>query len=190
MSLFSYVVRHDLGFAPNPYGGLLTLATCKPRIRKTARKGDYLVGTGSAATVGSTRLVYAARVSEVVSLADYGCRPEFACKVPRQSGQPHERCGDNIYVCDRGRWQQRPNNFHDAASIERDLSGENALVCREFRYFGIHAIAIPEHLQWMIKKGPGHKRITDDRLIDSIVAWLRTLPMAPQDSQQGDAWAS
>jgi hypothetical protein len=53
----------------------------------------------------------------------------------------------------------------------------------------LNAIAIPADLQWMIKKGPGHKRITDDRLIDSIVEWLRALPMAPQDSQQRDAWA-
>jgi Nucleotide modification associated domain 2 len=41
-SVFSYVVTHDKGFAPNPYFGFLTLATCKPQIRKSARVGDWL----------------------------------------------------------------------------------------------------------------------------------------------------
>lgn len=34
MTLYSYVVAHDFGFAPNPFDGLCTLATCKPDIRK------------------------------------------------------------------------------------------------------------------------------------------------------------
>jgi len=42
-SLYSYVVRYDSGFAPNPFGGYCTLATCKPEIRKTAQLGDWLV---------------------------------------------------------------------------------------------------------------------------------------------------
>ena len=36
MEIFSYVITHDSGFAPNPFGGFLTLATCKPKIRKSA----------------------------------------------------------------------------------------------------------------------------------------------------------
>ena len=42
-SLFSYVVRSDGGFAPNPFFGYCTLATCKPRIRKGALVGDWIV---------------------------------------------------------------------------------------------------------------------------------------------------
>ena len=56
MNMFSYVITHDSGFAPNPFQGFLTLATCKPLVRKTAKVGDVLVGTGSASTVGNTRL--------------------------------------------------------------------------------------------------------------------------------------
>jgi hypothetical protein len=48
MTLYSYVVAHDFGFAPNPFDGLCTLATCKPDIRKKAAVGDYIVGTGCA----------------------------------------------------------------------------------------------------------------------------------------------
>ncbi|WP_347927045.1 hypothetical protein [Pseudomonas helvetica] len=38
--IYSYVITHDHGFAPNPHGGVLTLATCKPVIRRTAEKGS------------------------------------------------------------------------------------------------------------------------------------------------------
>ncbi|WP_198140678.1 Nmad2 family putative nucleotide modification protein [Polaromonas naphthalenivorans] len=30
-----YLMTHDSGFAPNPFHGTLTLATCKPGIRRT-----------------------------------------------------------------------------------------------------------------------------------------------------------
>ena len=65
-SIFSYVVVHDSGFAPNPFGGVLTLATCKPQIRKTAQPSDWLVGTGSVRTVGADRIVYAARIADAI----------------------------------------------------------------------------------------------------------------------------
>jgi hypothetical protein len=39
-SIFVYVVKHDGGFAPNPFHGFCTLACCKPKIRKGAKEGD------------------------------------------------------------------------------------------------------------------------------------------------------
>jgi hypothetical protein len=34
----------DTGFAPNPFHDFLTLATCKPDIRKKAQIGDWVLG--------------------------------------------------------------------------------------------------------------------------------------------------
>ena len=82
MDIFSYVIPHDSGFAPNPFCGVLTLATCKPRIRKTAQKGDFIVGTGSAATVGNDKLVYAAEIDDVVPIAEYGTSKKYRTKRP------------------------------------------------------------------------------------------------------------
>ena len=45
--IYSYVVRYDSGFAPNPFYGFCTLATCKPDIRRAANVGDWIVGSGS-----------------------------------------------------------------------------------------------------------------------------------------------
>jgi len=51
--LYSYVVDHDLGFAPNPFGGCCTLAKCKygskrRNIVEMAETGDWIAGTGGA----------------------------------------------------------------------------------------------------------------------------------------------
>ena len=45
--LYSYVLREDTGFAPNPYHGFCTLACCKGPIRMRAEVGDWIIGTGS-----------------------------------------------------------------------------------------------------------------------------------------------
>lgn len=45
--LYSYVLRHDDGAAPNPFWGTCTLTICKPDIRRTANIGDWIAGTGS-----------------------------------------------------------------------------------------------------------------------------------------------
>jgi hypothetical protein len=36
MTVFSYVVAKDGGFAPKPFHAFCTLACCKPKIRETA----------------------------------------------------------------------------------------------------------------------------------------------------------
>ncbi len=104
MDIFSYVITHDFGFAPNPFGGLLTLATCKPKFRLSAAKGDFVVGTGSAATVGNQKLVYAAKVDEVISIEDYSRLAEYEIKRPAGGTPWWRKHGDNIYLRANGKW--------------------------------------------------------------------------------------
>ena len=40
--LYNYVVREDIGFAPNVQNGLCSLGLSKPRIRRAAKIGDWL----------------------------------------------------------------------------------------------------------------------------------------------------
>lgn len=51
--IYSYVVRYDSGFAPNPFYGYCTLATCKPDIRRAAEVGDWLVAPATTAALGA-----------------------------------------------------------------------------------------------------------------------------------------
>ena len=81
--LYGYKMTHDTGFAPNPYHGVLTLATCKPLIRKWARKGYWISGWTSNSVQGKRndepfhfkdeeqKLIYLAKVSEVLNFEEY-----------------------------------------------------------------------------------------------------------------------
>ena len=69
--MYSYVVARDYGFAPNPFHGFCTLATCKPEIRRTAHVGDWIVGTGSKKKGRDAHVVYAMRVTEKMTFNAY-----------------------------------------------------------------------------------------------------------------------
>src|SRR6266566_24848 len=93
--LFSYVVDHDLGYAPNPFGGFCTLAKCKygtvrsrngsirRNIVELAEEGDWIAGTGGvdlSKSAGHGKLIYAMRVDEIISLAEY-CRGNIGNRI-------------------------------------------------------------------------------------------------------------
>ena len=63
MKLYSYVMKYDDGFAPNTTGEYLTLATCKPNIRRVAKVGDYVIGTGSLPRGNQGNLIYIMQVT-------------------------------------------------------------------------------------------------------------------------------
>ena len=176
MDLFSYVIAIDSGFAPNPFGGFLTLACCKPRIRRVAKRGDYIMGTGSRRTVGNTKLVYAAEVSDVVTLEEYGMLPKYQFKQPSDSGPWWKPLGDNIYEKVGGKLIQRENASHSYTDKARDLSGKNVLICKTFWYFGDCPEEIPTRFHEFIKKGPAHKRMQKSPLVKQFLAWLHKKP--------------
>jgi hypothetical protein len=176
MKLSSYVVVHDYGFAPNPFGGVLTLATCKPDIRKSAELGDWIMGTGSKQGVGSNRLLFAGCVSQVLLMDVYGSSSDFKSKIPLFGSDPWKRRGDNIYVKENGQWRQRKNPFHDEGNIAHDLSGKNVLVCQQFWYFGAKAPQIPTECSSLIKVGSKHKNNIGNPAIHPFFVWLQSLP--------------
>ena len=170
----SYVVKHDCGFAPNPFGGVLTLATCKPVIRKSACVGDWVMGTGSSEGIGSGKLLFIAEVSKVVTLEEYGHSEEYAFKIPRKSDKG-SRCGDNIYYKnEEGEWNQRENEFHKPHHQNQDIAGENVLVCEKFWYFGEAALEIPSQFVGLVKSGPGHKNNVGNPEVPAFLAWVRS----------------
>lgn len=91
MHLIAYKMTNDSGFAPNPFHGKLTLATCKPGIRSSGNRriGDWVAGFTSATlcgdTVGSERLVYLMRVDEILPIEDYFLDPRFEAKIPKKA---------------------------------------------------------------------------------------------------------
>jgi hypothetical protein len=175
VDIFSYVITCDRGFAPNPFGGFLTLATCKPRIRRAAGEDDLVLATGSVSSPYKRKLVYAAVVSKVIPWEQYGSSAEYKIKRPSTKGKWWRKHGDNIYAKVNKKWKRRRNEYHTTGeTMLHDLRGNNVLVCKRFWYFGADAKDIPANLRKVIQKGRGHKRIEDDALAHEFLKWLES----------------
>lgn len=190
MRLYSYVVRYDSGFAPNPFYGWCTLATCKKVIRRTAKVGDWIVGTGSdnQQVQRGGHLVYAMRVTEAMTFNDYDLDPRFQSKKPYRKGSRKQSCGDNIYYRNttNTRWLQR-DSFHSnidgtrrADHVERDTGVNRVLASDRFVYFGGAGPRIPETLtaadgRPLCKEGIGYYAFDDLPFIAKVEAWIESL---------------
>src|SRR6185295_1040051 len=96
--VYMYVVQRDFGFAPNPFHGYCTLATCKPGIRRTAKVDDWGIG------MGGSRL----RATKTITFNEYWPSLEFLDKRPVRHGSNKMMVGDNIYHLDvaTNEWRQ------------------------------------------------------------------------------------
>ena len=182
--LYSYVVQHDHGFAPNPFWAVCTLANCKPVIRAHATVGDLIIGTGSADLGLAGHLVYWMRVDEIMLFDEYWAHLRFARKKPNMRGSTMHRYGDNIYWTGPDGTFQQLDSFHSeddgslsVANRERDTgTTQKVLIGSEFAYYGKAAPIIPHELGFVVKKGPSHKcQFADDDRI-AVEAWIATLP--------------
>ena len=186
----SYVVRYDSGFAPNPFYGYCTLATCKPNIRKGADIGDWVVGSGSndRSVRRGGHLVYAMRVTEAMTFDEYGADPRFESKKPYRSGSRKQSCGDNIYfrVSPTATWQQR-DSFHSSADgslnadhVARDTGVNRILISNDYVYFGGEGPEFPKELKdqqgrSLCKAGIGLTSFDDPELVAKMEKWVRDL---------------
>jgi hypothetical protein len=153
--LFSYVVDHDCGIAPDPADDYCTLAKCKFKgrggrrnIAELAREGDWIVGTGGVKKVsaGHGKIVYAMRVDEKLPLARYYEDKRF-----------------------KGRKDNTATGEHQEDRF--------VLISQHFYYFGRNAIDIEEvpkkHLKHSLEKtGPGFRADFDEEFIKDFVKWL------------------
>lgn len=151
--MYSYVVDHDNGVAPNPSRGLCTLAKCKfsksgkRNVVEMAEVGDWIIGTGGSAglargeSAGRGKLIYAMRVEEKVPLAAY-CRKYAGKRID--------------------------------ADHEPVVDGRFALLSRHFYYFGRNALPIPQRFldHPLEKKGPGYRRDFSESFIKEFTGWL------------------
>jgi hypothetical protein len=184
VTVYSYVVEHDLGFAPNPFHSVCTLACCKPQIRKKAQEGDYILGTGAARLKLQGQLIYWMRVDEVLTFDEYWNDPRFKRKRPVMAGSTHLRYGDNIYHSDGGKGFRQEDSFHsleDGSTSRGDLKRDTGttdriLLARDFAYWGRSAVKLPRELRCFVKKGPGHLRKFTERQLGRFFEWLEERP--------------
>lgn len=174
--LFTYKVAHDGGSAPNPYGGICTLAICKPKIRSVAEPGDVVVGFGCMNE--ARRIIYCMVVKESLPWDKYikRCNDSIKGKIP--TSNKHQ--GDCI-------WRDA-NNYEDARKswsrhdgredFERDVkNGKNVLIGEKFWYFGSHdknSITIPpdNDLVGIIPRAQGHRSSSNMNFRDKFVKFF------------------
>jgi hypothetical protein len=125
--MYVYKMVVDNGGAPCVTGKLLSLAICKPKIRKSALPGSLIFGFGGKEY--QERLIYIARVTEQLKKAYYQ-QPQYA------------RRPDCIYRVEEDRAVRRNSARYHVNSDERKkdvgLHFESAyvLLSDDFRYLG------------------------------------------------------
>src|SRR5438093_13698108 len=67
--IYYYILSHDGGIAPCVDTGLLTLAICKPGIRRTAVQGDWIIGFSPRET--GWKLSFMAKVTDKINGEKY-----------------------------------------------------------------------------------------------------------------------
>lgn len=191
--IHSYVVRYDSGFAPNPFYGYCTLATCKPSIRKSAAIGHWVVGSGSndRSVRRGGHLVYAMRVTEVMTFDEYDQDARFEPKKPYRNGSRRQSCGDNIYfrATPKCSWQQR-DSFHSRTDgsinsdhVTRDTGVDRILISDDYVYFGGEGPKFPEELKdqqgrHICKTGRGRSTFDDAQLMTNFEQWIRSFSVS------------
>jgi hypothetical protein len=164
VKIYSYVVEHDNGHAPNPYYGFCTLCRCKYRESPNGRRnvvelaevGDWIIGTGGSSKRSAGQhgtLIYAMRVSEKMPRGEYFQDVRFACKKPLENGT----------------YEQRDNKL-PRGEFEREQ--QYALISDHFYYFGGSAVIIPKRFKHIEKKGPGFRKDFDEKGINQFLTWL------------------
>ena len=197
MRTYLYKLTSDRGGAPcatPPALGedpLLTLAICKPAIRRTAQPGDRILGIASHSLAHSdgyplNAVIYAAIVHDGLDARDYFTpafthRPDCIYQFHRLNGEASHAGRSNLHAApehllkDLGRYP-----FYRNGRI---------LLSHDFRYFGPAAVRIPERLHLLNQAaealGQGHRVYTlesrEHRELDSLfrLLWKRPTSHTP-----------
>jgi hypothetical protein len=182
-AVYMYVVDRDFGFAPNPFHGYCTLATCKPSIRSTAKVGDWIVGMGGRSLKATGKCVFAMKVTAKIDFQEYWSNPRYVTKRPVRNGSNLRLVGDNIYHrrSPASPWQQADSHHSkqdgspNPLNIRTDTKSDKVLISTHFYYFGREAPSIPGHLLLSIgyKNGIGHRRFSSASS-KALVKWIET----------------
>ncbi|GFE59580.1 hypothetical protein [Geobacter sp. AOG2] len=175
--LYIYVVDRDFGFAPNPFHGYCTLATCKARIRKSAQLGDWIVGVGGDRLNAVGRCIYLMKVTEILSFNDYWFDSRFQRKKPQRNGSLVMMVGDNIYHKEEGdeSWKQEdsqhsnPDGSLNHDNVRIDTFSDNVLISDFFYYFGEDAPTVKlELIEYQNGRNYQKMQLSDNNIVAFI----------------------
>jgi hypothetical protein len=173
LKLYSYIVVHDYGFAPNPFHGWCTLAACTPNhMGVKAKKGDWIVGFDGADY--GHNLVYAMQIDAMLHFDEYHADSRFRRKIPVRGGDWRNQCGDNLYFrTPKGKWDRVRSPFHlDPELLRKDTKNPFVFISQHFFYFGREATPIPDVFRALVHARQGCKSSHDPAILQRFVDWL------------------
>jgi hypothetical protein len=167
--VYFYKLTADSGGAPCVTSDLLTLAICKPMIRRMAEIGDLIFGFAANSLSKDNRLIYVACVTGKLCDGNYYKDSEYAKR------------SDCIYTFEAGRYFWKSGSVHHCSEdLEHDLGvypdypNANVLLSTDFRYFGKAASAnyrteFPLVYQAVKHLGRGHRVWHSPALHDELL---------------------
>ena len=159
MRVHTYVIATDAGSAPNYDPPCVTLAVCKPVIRRKASIGDLVLAFAGKPVnrYDPHAVVWAGVVAEKLTFAEYWHDPRFAGKKPDRTSTP-----DNFYrpTQDGGLlWIDNPVHGPEAAA--HDTGGVYVLTFNPSWRFGAHGPVLPESFGIRMVGGRRGQHVTD-----------------------------
>lgn len=177
--IYRYVLRSDTGMAPHPKGGLITLATCKPEIRRMARPGDWVVG--NLPSPKNEFIAWAGKIESSLPLHDYSAR------YGKRSDALLELAPDGNLRRIPGKLEWYHQDSHQQS---KDRKG-NALVfdMTSSWCFGDSPRPLADDLRHLAAQGQGYRvngRKPDD--LNRLEAWLREQGAPGIHGEPRDGW--
>lgn len=190
--IFSYKLSRDYGFAPNPYHGICSLATCKPQIRNAAQIGDLVIGCGSIALGFNACIIFAMRVQAKVDFDEYWRNSAYSMKRVSLVGSKVQSYGDNIYHREGDSWIQEDSHHSFADGIVnelnlgRDTNSPFVLLSSDFVYFGRSALPVPEKLRNvggddLVPQGRNYRNAFSPEMVELVNGWFDSAPKGVLD---------
>lgn len=164
----------NTGMSPNPFAEYLTLACCKPQIRKLAKIGDWVVGIRGKILFDKTqkgvfpgqkeifKIIYAFEVIEKLTFEGYWNDKRFENKKPNMKSElDKDRCGDNFYEPTSHNSYIQKDSMHSNFNKntkeysendkhkKNDTHSNNVLISgvNNFWFFGSNPLCIPYDLK-------------------------------------------
>lgn len=167
--IYRYILTHDGGMAPCPEGGLITLGTCKPVIRRCARPGDWVVGFRPG-SLSRGLLLWAGKVDRKLTHGEYQ--------------RTHPRRTDAVYRLGAdGQYERLAPEYHpNQDEMDRDTREPVLLFDPQHSHY-FHGVPqpLPDDLFHLAAAGRGH-RVTEaaPAEVARLEAWLSGLgPVLP-----------
>ena len=171
MRVHTYVIAVDAGSAPNYDRPFVTLAVCKPRIRRKAEIGEVVLAfAGKDVNPAEPHtVVWAGIVSEKMSFAEYWNDRRFAAKKPDKSDHP-----DNFYRPTDGGLLWVANDVHGPDATNHDTGGQFVLGFSPSWRFGAHGPLMPIEFDLRMVGGRRGERVADltEPEWNRLRAWL------------------